>query len=78
MFFSPKKTGVHAKFNPSWIKKNIRGIFLLSFFLLFKNKNNEKNIIMYKTIQTGVKIQSGGFKKGLFKLSNQSMFSIYL
>ena len=50
------------------IIKNVNGrSFSLVIPLLIKS-TNEIKIIMYKTVHTGAKSQSGGFKKGLFKL----------
>lgn len=71
MFFIRKKTGDQAKFNASWIKKKVNGNRFCFVIPPFKNNKKEIPIIMYKTIHTGVKIQSGGLKKGLFRLSNQ-------
>ena len=76
IFFIPKNTAGQAKLRANWIKKKVNGKRFPFVIPPFKNNKKEIPIIIYKTIHTGVKIQSGGFKKGLFKLSNQSMFFI--
>ena len=77
-FCRPKKINGQEKFNNNWIKKKVKGTLFSLVIPSFINNKNELIIKIYKTIQTGVKIQSGGVKKGLFKLLYQSMFCIYL
>ena len=78
IFLSPKNTGDQAKFSPNWIKKKVNGKRFSCVIPPLKKIKNEAAIIMYKTIHTGVNIHSGGFKKGLFKLSYQVIFCIFI
>ena len=78
IFCITKNIGDHAKLRISWIIKNTNGIFFSLVIPPFKKRRKDSVIIMYKMPQTGGKIQSGGFKKGLFKLSYQSELYIVL
>lgn len=78
IFCIAKNISDQAKLRISWIIKNINGAFFSLVIPPFKKRRKDNAIIMYKMLQTGVKIQSGGFKKGLFKLSYQSELYIVL
>jgi hypothetical protein len=69
IFILPKNVAGHRRFRISCIIKNIAGIL----FSLFKpspsiNIIKDNPIRIYNPVQTGVKIQSGGLRKGLLRL----------
>ena len=78
IFCIPKNTGTQSQLRINWIIKNINGKRFSFVIPLPPKKIKDTPIIIKRTIQTGVKIQSGGVKKGLFKLSNHSIFFIFL
>ena len=69
---SPKKIGDQIKLSASCARKNKPAV--LTFFFsqpCFQIKKKATPIKKYKSVHTGPKIQFGGAKKGLFKLSYQ-------
>ncbi len=64
-FFSPKNIIDQTAFKISWIQKTVGTFFFL------QTKYKDIPIKIYKTVQTGAKIQFGGEKIGLFKVEYQ-------
>ena len=64
IFFTPKKAGVQARFTKTWVKNKTYPQALLANVYFLANKNNANTIEIYKTIQTGEKIQAGGARGG--------------
>ena len=48
--------------------KNISGKIFALLNPFFKNRNNDIAIVIYRIVQTGAKIQSGGLNGALSKL----------
>ncbi len=60
MFFIPKNTGLQDKLSRSCITNSASGADLSAVLSDSRNRKSDKNIIMYKTLQTGANTQSGG------------------
>ncbi len=78
IFSRPKNTGGQAKFKSICIMKKAKGSLFSFVIPPFIKSIKEIAIRMYKTVHTGANSQSGGFKKGLLRLSNHSVFFIVL
>lgn len=72
-FLIPKKIMDHKAFKTSWTQKTVGTLVLskVEGFFFLQTKYKDIPIKIYKTVQTGPKIQLGGEKAGLFRVEYQ-------